>query len=131
MTNGNKGIALPAVIFMIVIVALLVGAMSRMLNVSSGITDIRIQSSRAFWAAKAGTEWAAYQINANGNCAAATGSFSVNGFSVAVSCTSVDYNEAGNTTRVYSVDVQAQSSGSPSDLDYVSRQLTVVLNVES
>ena len=131
MTGGNKGIALPAVIFMIVIVALLVGAMSRMLNVSSGITDIRIQSSRAFWAAKAGTEWAAYQINANGNCAAATGSLNVNGFSVVVSCSSTDYNEAGNTTRVYNVNVQAQSSGSPSDLDYVSRQLTVVLNVES
>lgn len=127
----TQGIALPAVIFMIVIVALLVGAMARMLNVSSAITDIRMQSSRAFWAAKAGAEWAAYQINANGNCAAATGSLSINGFSVQVGCSSADYNEAGNTVRVYEVNVQAQSAGSPTDLDYVSRQLMVVLNVES
>ncbi|RLT97933.1 MAG: pilus assembly protein MshP [Ketobacter sp.] len=127
----NQGIALPAVIFMIVIVALLVGAMARILNVSSAITDIRLQSSRAFWAAKAGSEWAAYQIHANGNCAAATGTLSINGFSVQVGCASADYDEAGNTVRVYEVNVQAQSAGSPTDLDYVSRQLTVVLNVES
>lgn len=127
----SYGIALPAIIFMIVIVALLVGSMAQILNVSSGITDIRMQSTRAFWAAKAGAEWAAYQINSANSCAAATGNLSINGFQVAVSCSSVDYNEASNTVRIYEVNIQAQSSGSPADLDYVSRRLTVVLNVES
>lgn len=127
----QSGIALPAIIFMIVIVALLVGAMARILNLSSGMTDIRLQSTRAFWAAKAGAEWAGYQIHANNNCAAASGSQTINGFAVTVSCTSTDYDEAGNTIRVYQVEVQAQSPGSPSDLDFVSRQITVVLNVES
>lgn len=134
--NGRQrqfGIALPAIIFMIVIVALLVGAMARILNVSSSATDIKLQSTRAFWAAKAGAEWAAYQINANpsGTCAVATGTLTVNGFQVAISCNNSDYNEASNTVRVFEVDVQAQSSGSPADLDYVSRRLRVVLNVEN
>lgn len=129
--RDQKGIALPAIIFMIVVVALLVGAMAQILNVSSGIVDIRTQSSRAFWAAKAGAEWAAYQINSSNTCAAATGTLSINGFQVTVTCNSADYNEAGSTVRVYELDIQARSAGSPVDLDYVSRQLTVVMNVES
>lgn len=126
----HSGIALPAIIFMIVIVALLVGAMAQLLNVASGVTDIRLQSSRAFWAAKAGVERAAYHINATDTCAPAAGTYTINGVQVVVNCNSLDYNEAGNTTRVFQVDVRAQSGGAPSDLDFVSRQLTVVLNVE-
>ncbi|HAG95002.1 MAG TPA: hypothetical protein DCL78_12850, partial [Gammaproteobacteria bacterium] len=63
-------------------------------------------------------------------CAPAAGTYTINGVQVVVNCSSLDYNEAGNTTRVFQVDVRAQSGGAPSDLDFVSRQLTVVLNVE-
>ena len=78
----HSGIALPAIIFMIVIVALLVGAMAQLLNVASGVTDIRLQSSRAFWAAKAGVERAAYHINATDTCAPAAGTYTINGVQV-------------------------------------------------
>jgi len=129
-SGAHSGIALPAIIFMIVIVALLVGAMAQLLNVSSGVTDIRLQSAKAFWAAKAGVERAAYHVNATAACAPAAGTYTINGFQVLVNCSSVDYNEASNTVRVFQVDVSAQSAGSPTGLDYVSRQLTVVMNVE-
>ncbi|NIR92194.1 MAG: hypothetical protein GWO08_00525, partial [Gammaproteobacteria bacterium] len=82
--GAQSGIALPAIIFMIVIVALLVGSMAQILNLSSGMTDIRLQSARAYWAAKAGAEWAAYQVNVNNDCTAATGSQNINGFTVSV-----------------------------------------------
>lgn len=131
LRQPHSGFALPAIVFMIVVVALLVAAMSQILNVSSGITDIRTQSARAFWAAKAGAEWAAYQINSANSCASATGNLNINGFQVAVVCNSTDYTEAANTVRVYEVNIQAQSTGSSANVDYVSRSLTVVLNVES
>ena len=126
-----QGFALPAVIFMMVVVTLLITYMARIQNTQSATGDLRLQGTRAYWAAKAGVEWAAYQVNRNNNCAAATGTLVLNGFQVAVACASRSYTEAGNTVSLYQVSVLAQSAGSVSDPDYVSRQITLVLNVES
>lgn len=125
----DKGFALPAVIFMMVIVVLLITAMTRLLSTQSAISDMQLLGVRAFWAAKAGADWAAYRINATHACA--TGNLTINGFQVTVGCVSNSYVEAGNTVSVYEVNVSAQYGSDPGGVDYVSRQLNLVLNVEN
>ena len=128
---GVRGFALPAVIFLMVIVTLLITYLARIQNTQSAVGDLRLQGSRAYWAAKAGAEWAAYQININNSCAAATGNLTINGFQVAIGCNASSYIEAGNTVTLYDVSVLAQSGGMVSGPDFVSRQITLVLNVEN
>lgn len=125
----SSGFALPAVIFMMVIVVLLIGYMVRMLNTQSAINDMQLLGTRAFWAAKAGAEWAAYRINQSGACASDT--LTVDSFTVTVSCASSSYVEAGNTVTVFEVNVDAQHPAGPGSADYVSRQLNLVLNAET
>ena len=125
----KSGFALPAVIFMMVIVVLLIGYMVRMLNTQSAINDMQLLGTRAFWAAKAGAEWAAYRINQSGACASDT--LTVDSFTVTVSCASSSYVEAGNTETVFGVNVDAQHPAGPGSADYVSRQLNLVLNAET
>ena len=125
----DKGFALPAVIFMMVIVVLLITAMTRLISTQSAISDLQLLGVRAFWAAKAGAEWAAHRINVTHACA--TGNLTINGFQVTVGCASNSYIEAGNTVSVYEVNVVAQYGSDPGGVDYVSRQLNLVLNVEN
>lgn len=126
---AHNGMALPAVIFMMVIVALLVAGMARLLGAQSGINNLQLLGARAFWAAKAGGEWAAYRINATGSCA--SGNLVIDSFQVSVSCTSRNYLEAGNTVSIFDVNVIAQNGTDIGSVDYVSRQLDLVLNVEN
>lgn len=124
-----RGFALPAVIFMMVIVVLLISYMVRMLNTQSAINDMQLLGTRAFWAAKAGAEWAAFRINRSGSCAADT--LSIDGFTVVVSCVSNSYAEGSGTVTVFEVNVNAQHPAGPGSADYVSRQLNLVLNAET
>lgn len=128
--NNKKGFALPAMIFLMVVVTLLIGYMARIQSSQAAVSGLRIQSTRVFWAAKAGTEWAAFQLINNPSCAAATGSLTINGFQVSVSCNSNSYTEGGSTVFMFEITALAQNAVPVDSLDYVSRQVTTVLHVE-
>lgn len=134
-TVKMRGFALPAVIFLMVIVTLLIAYMARIQVAQSADVDMRLLAVKAYWAAKAGGEMAAYRINssavpANG-CTAAAGTQTIDGFQVSVGCQSNSYAEGSGTVTVYEVTVQATSGAAVTSQEYVSRQLTLVLNVES
>lgn len=59
----QSGIALPAVIFLLVIVGLMLSAGLLMLTQSQHGQSLQLQASRALAAAKSGTEWGLHQVS--------------------------------------------------------------------
>jgi Tfp pilus assembly protein PilX len=58
----RQGIALPAVLFLIVIVGLMLSAGMAMLSQSQNAFALQVQSARALAAASSATEWGAWQV---------------------------------------------------------------------
>lgn len=130
----NGGFALPAVIFMMVIVTLLIAYMVRIQVTQSATTNMRLLGTQAYWAAKSGAEWAAYQIHRSApgaGCSNATGAMTIDGFQISVGCSSNSYLEGGKNVYLYQIVVLSTSGAAVGSPDYVSRKLTMVLNVES
>ncbi len=135
MNTLQRGFLLPAAIFLLVILAAL-GAYA--LNVTSlqnaGSTQ-DVQGARAYQMARAGVEWAAFQVLAPGtanlaNCPASPSNFSLDGFSVTVTCTrSVDYFEQGSDHTIAMYDITATATfGSAGSTTYAERQIQVTLS---
>lgn len=59
----RRGIALPAMIFLLVIVGLMVSAGLLLLTQSTHGQSLQVQSARALAAAKSGTEWGLWQVS--------------------------------------------------------------------
>jgi len=130
----SRGFLLPAAIFLLVILAAL-GAYA--LNISStqqATSKQDIQGSRAYQAARAGLEWAIFQVLAPGtanlvNCPTPT-TLTIEGFTVNVTCTqSVDYNEQGTdrTIRLFEI-ISRASFGVAGTIDYSERQLQATVS---
>lgn len=133
--NSQKGFLLPAAIFLLVVLSSL-GAYAVNLSTTQNATSIQdTQGARAYQMARAGIEWAAYQVmvpaTANlGNCPASTSTLSLDGFVVTVTCArSADYLEQGadRTIAMYSI-VSTASYGVVGTSDYIERQLQVTLS---
>lgn len=128
-----RGMALPAAIFLLVIMAALGAFLMRIASLQQAGSAQDILSSRAFQAARAGVEWALYQAQRNGSCSAATG-FSPGGnladFTVSVTVSTTSYTEAGTALRLCAVTATACNQpvagacpGSAGTRYYVERQL--------
>lgn len=138
----ERGFALPAAIFILVIFAALGGAMLTLTSVSSEETSLDVQQARALRAAQAGLEWGFYQALAGTPAlCSATGSEvtldapTLAGFTVTVTCTPIPADEAGSPTltQVTAVACNAPGSvspmcpGTPSSAAYVERKLTGIV----
>jgi MSHA biogenesis protein MshP len=134
-TCRQKGFLLPAAIFLLVILAGLGAYAVNINSVQQNSSTQDIQGTRAYHAARAGIEWAAYQINQTSPLASlpacpASTTLSLDGFSVAVSCTqSVDYYEQGtdHTIRVYQIASKA-TFGTVNTLNYIERQMDMTIS---
>lgn len=93
--SRESGFSLPVAIFILVVLALLGTAMTRLIATSSQSVAYEILSTRAFYAAESGVQWGMNRLfppgGGGGSCAAAGGtlSFSQNGLggcSATVSC---------------------------------------------
>lgn len=132
MTRRNtSGFAMVSAIFLMVVLALLGGLMVTMSN-SQQIGAVRdTLGTRAYYAARAGLEWGAYQALQNSSCPASIalpGAVNATGFSVTVACNaSGPYDEAGVSTTLYQVTATA-TTGTPGRHDHAERQLQAVLS---
>ena len=130
--RGSRGFALISAVVLIVVFALL-GAAIVSLSTTHQISSARdLFGSRAYFAAKAGIEWGAYQVLQSGSCAASSTlpslSGSAAGFTVAVTCTrSGPIDEAGSSVFVYQITSTA-SIGTLGAAGYAERQLQAVLS---
>ncbi len=123
--NRERGFALVAAIFLIVVLALLGMFIVRISGVQNQTVNIALLGSRAFEAARTGIEWGAFQALDSASCTTTTLNLTeggLNGFDVDVTCTSSTHTEPGNTNNVYLLDVTA-SDGTYGTPDYVSRRM--------
>lgn len=135
----NRGIALPAVIFLLVIVGLMLSAGLLMLTQSQHGQSLQIQSARALAAAKSGSEWGLWQVSDVGGVQALAADVLPNCFAaknltlpspladlaLQVSCTrepaTGTLDEGGLKLVSYRI-LAVASSGSAGDNDFVQRQ---------
>lgn len=128
--RAESGFVLPTAIFLLVILAALAAFMVALSRTSQISSTLDLQGSRAYQAARAGIEWAAWQVVQNPvpSCTAASttlafpaGPFA--SFTVKVSCVPFGpYTDGANTVTVYRVTSTA-TSGVAGEVDYVERQI--------
>ena len=126
----DRGVSLIGALFLVSVLAALGTWAVTVSSVQHGNALLGPLSARAHFAARAGVEWAAWQVLRNGAAGLAcpgTSSFQIHsgglaGFAVSVGCTSRAVTEGATTYTLYSLDVTV-SRGSPGAADHVSRRL--------
>ncbi|MDP8566642.1 hypothetical protein [Methylophilus aquaticus] len=129
----NRGIALPMAIFVLVVLSAMVGYLMRMFLLANVTATQEILATRAYFAARAGVEWAAYQVLLPGSttmqACPASQTLTINGFAVVLSCQSYNYSDTSGTENVTIYQLIATASqGAQGAQDYVERQVQVSLS---
>lgn len=129
--NGThqRGFALVAAVFVVVVLALLGIMMATIGGMQRATTAAAVQGARAYHAARSGIEWGAYQATETASCAASTAFPPVTGhegFSVTVECSATAHREHGDDLNIFVITATA-TSGSFGDSDYVSRRIQVTV----
>ena len=124
----QRGFALVAAIFLIVVLSSLGVYMVRISGIQHQTVNVALLGARAFHAARTGIEWGVYQA-LDGNCTTETLNLTeggLNGFVVDVTCGSTSHTETGDTYNIFVIDVEARAGvyGTP---DYVSRRIQATL----
>ena len=104
-TGRSQGFALVPAIFVLVVLALLAVAATRISTRQSHTVVMALEEARALAAARSGVEWGTWQA-LNGSCSAGTLNLSeaaLAGFTVAVTCSSGTYVEGSSTFNSYTV----------------------------
>lgn len=117
--RNDRGFTLVQALFILIVLALLGGAMLRLSGVQSSTSLFALQGARAYQAARSGLEWAAARARGGGSC---TGSMVVEDFTVATTCSSAPFTEAATITTVYRISATAEF-GSYGNPDYVLRRV--------
>lgn len=92
----QHGFAAMAALFLLVVLAALGGFMVSFSNAQHLTHAQDVQGTRAYWAARAGLEWGVGIVMQNNACSAATTNLVIEGFNVAVTCSSATYVDSGN-----------------------------------
>lgn len=133
MKKLQQGFSIVSAIFLLVVLAFLGTAMTMFSTNQHQSEAMDVLGSRAYHAAKAGIEWAAYNISQSQSNAAvaATCATNLNGlggvlssFNVAVTCSAASAVEGASTIWLYDVTSTA-TRGAASSPDYVERVISV------
>ena len=129
-----KGFMLPVAIFLLVTLAALVGYAMRLSLLAQMGTIQDVQGANAYLAARAGVEWAAYQVLSPGSvgmqgCVASPTTLTINNFTVLVTCDQTVLQDKGATQNIgiYSITSTA-SVGAIGAQDRIERQIAVTLS---
>ena len=132
------GFALVTAIFIVVVLALLGTMIVTIGGMERSTASSAVQSTRAFYAARSGVEWATYGAlnNTVATCGApasppipTTFSLAVaglNGFTVTVTCSYTSHSEYGTPYNVFVINSTARF-GSFGSTDFVSRTLRATI----
>lgn len=130
----QNGLMLPVAIFLLVILAGLVGYAMRLSLLANMGTTQDIQGARAYLAARAGIEWAAYQVLSPGSttmqvCPTPPSPFVINGFNITLSCNRVVPKDKGDTQDIGIYTITSRASvGTAGGQDYIDREIKVTLS---
>jgi len=130
--HTESGFVLPTAIFLLVILAALAAYMVSLSRTSHISSALDIQGSRAYQAARAGIEWAAWQVvdpqglQVNPAPCPLPTTLTLEGtlaaFSVDVSCTLFVEADGADTVAIYQITSTA-TSGLDDEVDYVEREI--------
>jgi MSHA biogenesis protein MshP len=131
-TPHASGFAAMAALFLLVVLAALGAFMLSFSNTQQLNAAQDIQGSRAYWAARAGLDWALAAIAANRVCPApASVPASVDTgavFKLSLVCTPRSYLEGSATVTIFVIDSVA-TTGTLGSLGYVERSVTAAYEV--
>lgn len=127
----ERGFALVAALFLMVIIALVVATMSR-LSVNQHVAgDLALQQARAYQAARAGLEWGINRVLATGACASGNVDMAggnLSDFTVSLGCSQRDYtDEAGTAVSLFRLEATAGNGTPDGRADYAWRRLTATV----
>ena len=128
-SNSQRGFALIAAIFLLIVLALASSMMVNLSGVQRRTSAFSLLGDRAYHAAASGVEWGIYQALASGCPGTTTLNLSeggLKGFDVEVSCSSSSHDEGSATTTTYVIEAVAEY-GSYGDQDYVKRRMRSVV----
>ena len=131
--HAESGFVLPTAIFLLVILAALAAYMVSLSRISHISSALDIQGGRAYQAARAGIEWAAWQVVDPQNlqpspapCPASPTALALTGtlaaFAVSVTCTQTLTVDGADTVAIYQI-ASTATSGVAGEMDYVERQI--------
>lgn len=138
--NKQAGVGLVTAIFLLVVIAGLAAAMVTVFSAQQAGSQLDLQGTRAYQAARAGIEWGLFRKTQANSCVASTNfalpaNTSLSAFSVTVTCTPVA-GPGGNTDLARTL-IRATACNQPNNgvcgqnpgnnLDYVQRVIEVQL----
>jgi MSHA biogenesis protein MshP len=131
----QQGFLLPAAIFILVILAGLGAYALNITSVQQSTSLQDTQGTRAYQAARAGVEWAAYQVLNPGdtalvNCPASPTVLNIDNFVVTVTCSrSADFNEQGSDHTIAMYDITSTANfGVVGTLNFIERQIQLTVS---
>jgi MSHA biogenesis protein MshP len=120
-----RGFTLVTAIFVLVIVGLLGSYLVQTLGAQTATVNYSLQGVRAYVAARGGLEWALGSLSGGANCSTIGGaSFTLNGFSVSLTCSSQSFTEGSSTYNVYNI-VSTSQTGTFGTNGYIMRKAQV------
>ncbi|MCR4304739.1 MAG: hypothetical protein NUV63_11045 [Gallionella sp.] len=136
MDKKQSGFSLVSAIFLLVVIAALGTFAVTLSTTQHQSAAFDVMGARGYQAARAGIEWAAFQVInsplsavAPAPCATNFAQNSLGGtldpFAVAVTCAAASHIEDTSTVWIYDVSAVAQTAGSPGDTGYVERAISV------
>lgn len=137
MKNTSRGMALVAVIFIMVIMSGAVLMMSRLGDMQAAERTMDLMGARALSSAQSGLRWAMYQINVNTACPTSPSTLTMpaesdlSGFSVTITCVARTYAEGMNNITIYSVQSESTYSSFDTTGEYVFRRVSAVVELEN
>lgn len=132
-----RGFALPAAIFLLVVMGGLAGWLMQLTTATLAQEALELEGTRAYQAAQAGVEAGIYAASASGGCAPQTLTFSgqLGRFTASVACTPFSADEGGQSVTLYRITSVAcnQPSGgacpnaTPTLSEYAERHMTATV----
>ncbi len=136
--RSQKGFSLLTAIFLLVVVAGLVGYMVSLAVVQHSTQAMAVQGARALQAARSGLDYAARRALESGICPAsemlsfAGDEAALRAFRVTLQCSASTHVEADSTVNVYRITALAESGsyaqGGLASPDYVARRLRMTVS---
>lgn len=130
LPSRSRGVAVISAIFLLVVLAALGAFMVTFSNTQQRTSAQDVRGTQAYWAARAGLDWAIPQVIANNSCPAALSTFAVNNFEVQTSCSTSSFNEGVTATLVNITALACQPGPCGSgvgSLAYVERSVSASL----
>jgi MSHA biogenesis protein MshP len=127
-----SGFSLLNTLFLLVVVAGLGGYLVSLASTQHLTSALAVQQSRAYYAALAGLEWVAYQIQQDSGsppaCPASPTTFTVDGFDITARCQRSLHSVGGNPQYAM-FDVTAEAvRGNFGDWDFVRRTISATIS---